>query len=136
MKKYETITTGAPEKLGKRVAKSGTRKLYTNTKRTASKDASEPLYCTLTYRDYIPMRYGRGNALFISSFIKERLNKPDFLRNAVKLESMRDEQLTKSCTMYLSPDTASLIRKYSEINSVDMSIILRYIAWCLRFTEL
>lgn len=131
MKKYESITSGAPEKLGKRVAKSGTRKSFTNKKRTASGATSEPLYCNLTYRDYVRTKYGRGDN--ISNFIETLLENPDFVKNAVKLEATREEQVTKSCTMYLTPETAAHVRAYSEMNALDMSIMLRYIAWKWRW---
>lgn len=127
MKKYESITSGAPEKLGRRVAKSGTRKTFTNKKRIASGAVSEPLYCNLTYRDYVRTKYGRGDG--ISHFIETLLENRDFVKCAVKLEATREEQVTKTCTMYLTPDTAAHIRAYSEMNALDMSIMLRYIAW-------
>lgn len=126
MKKYESITSGAPEKYGKRVAKSGTRKSFTNKKRIASGATSEPMYCNLTYRDYVRTKYGRGDN--ISSFIETLLKDTDFLKKAVKLEATREERVTKSCTMYLTPETAAHIRAYSEMNALDMSIMLRYIA--------
>lgn len=126
MKKYESITTGAPEKLGRRVAKSGTRKAFTNKRRTASGATSQPLYCNLTYRDYIRTKYGRGDS--ISNFIEELLGDTDFVKKAVKLEATREEQVHKTCTMYLTPETAAHIRAYSEINALDLSIMLRYIA--------
>lgn len=131
MKKYETITSGAPEKFGRRVATSGARKSFTNKKRTPSGATSEPLYCALSYRDYICTKYGRGDN--ISSFIETMLNDPDFVKKAVKLEATREEQVKKSCTMYLTPDTAAHIRAYSEMNALDMSIMLRYIAWNWRW---
>lgn len=131
MKKYESITTGAPEKLGRRVAKSGARKSYTNKKRTPSGATSEPLYCSLTYRDYVRTKYGRGDN--ISKFIETLLGNPDFIKKAVMLESTREERVTKSCTMYLTPETAAHIRAYSEMNALDMSIMLRYIAWQWRW---
>lgn len=127
MKKYETITSGAPEKLGRRVAVSGARKSFTNKKRTPSGATSEPLYCTLSYRDYVRTKYGRGDG--ISDFIETLLENPNFVKCAVKLEATREERVTKSCTMYLTPDTAAHIRAYSEMNALDMSIMLRYIAW-------
>lgn len=134
MKKYESITSGAPEKLGKRVAKSGTRKSFTNKKRTASGATSAPLYCNLTYRDYVRTKYGRGDD--ISDFIEGLLDDRDFVKNAVKLEATREEQVKKSCTMYLTPKTAAHIRAYSEMNALDMSIMLRYIAWKWRWCGL
>ena len=131
MKKYESITSDAPEKLGKRVAKSGTRKSFTNKKRTAPGATNESLYCTLTYRDYTRTKYGRGDG--ISDFIEDLLNDRDFVKKAVKLEATREEQVKKSCTMYLTPETAVHIRTYSAMNALDMSIMLRYIAWMWRW---
>ena len=130
MKKYETITTGAPEKLGKRVAKSGARKSFTNKKRIEPGATNEPLYCNLTYRDYTRTKYGRGDG--ISNFIEDLLNDRDFVKKAVKLEATREEQVKKSHTMYLTPETAVHIRTYSTMNALDMSIMLRYIAWMWR----
>lgn len=134
MKKYESIITDAPEKLGKRVATSGLRKSFTNKKRTASGATSDPLFCNLTYRDYVRTKYGRGDN--ISNFIEELLNDTDFVKKAVKLEATREERVTKSCTMYLTPETAAHIRAYSEMNALDMSIMLRYIAWRWRWCGL
>ena len=134
MKKYELITGGAPEKLGRRVAKSGTRKSYTNKKRTASGAVSEPLYCNLSYRDVTRTSYGRGDD--ISDFIEELLSDRDFVKKAVILEAKREEQAKKSNTMYLTQETAAHIRAYSEINALDMSIMLRYIAWKWRMAGL
>ena len=131
MKKYETITTGAPEKLGKRVAKSGARKSFTNKRRTAPGATNEPLYCNLTYRDYTRTKYGRGDG--ISDFIEDLLNDRDFVQKAVILEATREEQVKKPCTMYLTPETAVHIRTYSAMNALDMSIMLRYIAWMWRW---
>ena len=132
MKKYESIASGAPEKLGKRVAKSGTRKIFTNKRRTASGAVSEPLYCNLSYRDVTRTSYGRGDA--ISEFIEELLVDRDFVKKAVILEAKREEQAKKSNTMYLTQETAAHIRAYSEINALDMSIMLRYIAWKWRLS--
>ena len=131
MKKYESITSGAPEKLGRRVAKSGARKSFTNKKRTASGATTDPLFCNLTYRDYVRTKYGRGDN--ISNFIEELLQDRDFVKKAVHLEATREEQVKKSCTMYLTPETAAHIRAYSEMNALDLSIMLRYIAWKWRW---
>ena len=134
MRKYETITSGAPEKLGRRVAKSGARKSYTNKKRTASGATSEPLYCNLSYRDITRTLYGRGGD--ISDFIETLLADKNFVKNAVLLEAKREEQAKKSNTMYLTQETAAHIRAYSEINALDMSIMLRYIAYKWRMAGL
>ena len=133
MKKYEPITTGAPEKIGRRVAKSGARKAFTNKRRTASGATSEPLYCNLSYRDITRTSYGRGG---ISDFIETLLADKDFVKKAVLLEAKREEQAKKSNTMYLTKETAAHIRAYSEINALDMSIMLRYIAWRWRMCGL
>ena len=133
MKKVESIKSGAPEKLGRRVYTLGYRKEYTECRRTKSTNEEkskcfEMFSCRCTHR----VSFGKHKSY--SDFIKALLNTSDIIEKALELEHARTTQLKYSFTLYAEHDVAVLLRTLSESTQIDMSILLRYIAWRIAVT--